>query len=589
MAGIVRLSLVMLRLRVASSLAASALLLPSLASAFAYPEHMEMTAAALAQVLADRPDARVYFRSLEAFTVPTHLCSGDGLFDADHHRGCFAVADLPSLGADHAISPEGLFVRWILADDAAQSAALTALGRPPAEDPDFEVLRDPAVCGQSAPDVPAMMAALRHHDLHGAYADLGFIDLRLSSADPNYVCLALRAQGHFRLPGLPAAEAVGRSTANAADGYARFHQDALALAWMGAHDAPNAAQWRALSVLVEGFALHYLEDAVAAGHMVASAATMPVENVRSTHDHYNDRGLEVSLPMALCAEAHDARRTPRLARLCAGERRGVERGDYALARGTDRSDANDVTREVATAVTAASLRELLDPLPELPTTCAEALLRCARENEGDVARVLRCAPVHALEGCAGELRVAAPLRMLPEPARPVAVRGIFGGGAWTVGLTTRLALDVSTSPVGTASVTTVSVGRAAYSPVINGHQLGLGAELMASMAYERNAAQALPSLPGMRLWATWSFDGAGSGRSVYSGLGLMVEGMQRAPVGGPWVAGVGLGAELIALGVTVETTERTAVRAQVVIDGTLPLFDAPAGLLAGLGLSATLH
>src|SRR4029453_1350624 len=81
---------------------------------------------------------------------------------------------------------------------------------------------------------------------------------------------------------------------NAMGTYVWYHLQALAQAARLAHGdlAPPVRAQVALAALAdEAFALHFLEDSFAAGHMAGTWGKAPVR--KGTHDYYNERGLEM--------------------------------------------------------------------------------------------------------------------------------------------------------------------------------------------------------------------------------------------------------------------------------------------------------
>ena len=93
--------------------------------------------------------------------------------------------------------------------------------------------------------------------------------------------------------------------------YAWFHMSALQKASRLASEqlAPSARQALARAMLAdEGFALHFLEDTYAAGHV--AGAWGDVSQRKGTHDYYNESGLEVftwnggNVSQVLMGDAH---------------------------------------------------------------------------------------------------------------------------------------------------------------------------------------------------------------------------------------------------------------------------------------------
>ena len=128
-------------------------------------------------------------------------------------------------------------------------------------------------------------------------------DTRLQSADPGYATRAGANNAHFLLarPSVDtdALAYVGLtlkvgSEINAIGVYSWFHVSALQKASRLANEqlSPEQKQVLALSMLAdEAFALHFLEDTFAAGHVAGTWGD--TSQRKGTHDFYNQNGLEV--------------------------------------------------------------------------------------------------------------------------------------------------------------------------------------------------------------------------------------------------------------------------------------------------------
>jgi len=121
-------------------------------------------------------------------------------------------------------------------------------------------------------------------------------DLGLERADKEYSTRAGAGNAHFLLPRTKAdpkayADEALRSGAepNAMALYVVFHVAAMHRAAALAGAAPSAADAREVLAL-ESFALHFLEDAFAAGHIAGSWGKAAER--KGTHDYYNEHGLD---------------------------------------------------------------------------------------------------------------------------------------------------------------------------------------------------------------------------------------------------------------------------------------------------------
>jgi len=145
-------------------------------------------------------------------------------------------------------------------------------------------------------------------------------DIRLQRADPEYATRAGSNNAHFLIP-RPRTDITPReyaelslspgSEVSAIGVYTWFHLSALQKAMRLAKEqfAPAERQALVLAMLAdEAFALHFLEDVYACGHV--AGAWGDVSQRKGTHDYYNEAGLEVfiwkgsSSSMVLMGDAH---------------------------------------------------------------------------------------------------------------------------------------------------------------------------------------------------------------------------------------------------------------------------------------------
>ncbi len=129
-------------------------------------------------------------------------------------------------------------------------------------------------------------------------------DIRLQRADPEYATRAGSSNAHFLLPRprpdfsreeyWQATLRGDESEINAIGVYSWYHLSAGQKASRLAHEQLTPEERRALarSMLAdEAFALHFLEDMFAAGHVAGTWGD--VSQRKGTHDYYNEHGLEV--------------------------------------------------------------------------------------------------------------------------------------------------------------------------------------------------------------------------------------------------------------------------------------------------------
>jgi hypothetical protein len=145
-------------------------------------------------------------------------------------------------------------------------------------------------------------------------------DIRLQRADPEYATRAGSNNAHFLLA-RPSTDTDARAYAaltlragseiNAIGVYAWFHLRALQKASRLAKEQLTPDERRALARAVlfdEAFALHFLEDVYASGHVAGTWGE--ASERKGTHDYYNQSGLEVftwdggSTSIVLMGDAH---------------------------------------------------------------------------------------------------------------------------------------------------------------------------------------------------------------------------------------------------------------------------------------------
>jgi hypothetical protein len=307
--------------RVLIRLALAAILSSASAAALAwvYPEHRELSLQAVSQLEVDR---RAVFDQLwqEARTGDEkRLCA----LGADSEQGltpsCIDWAALAGIAGDHSCSSQEMFETartsdWILlvADVAAQLKV------------DLSRIPVTATSETSAATAEALSDARRRLASESARAArinvLRTADIRLQRADHDYAIRAGLNGAHFLLA-RPSTSVSPRDYAelalkpgsdiNAVGVYTWFHLSALQKASRLRSEQLMPAQRHALiraAMADEAFALHFLQDVYAAGH-IAGAWGNPSQR-QGTHDFYNENGLEVftwkggSKSVVLMGDAH---------------------------------------------------------------------------------------------------------------------------------------------------------------------------------------------------------------------------------------------------------------------------------------------
>ncbi|HSW24395.1 MAG TPA: hypothetical protein VLJ62_16650, partial [Burkholderiaceae bacterium] len=289
------------------------------AHAWVYPEHRDIAVLAVEKL---DPERRAQFDRLWSEARTGHeqrLCEQGADGKQGVAPGCIDWAAFSGIAGDHSCSSGSMLdnvlkTEWILqvADVAAQlkvdlgQIAVTAR-------PEVDVRRLDFVG-----DLRRLMEdeALRAQRVNA----LRTSDTRLQRADPEYATRAGSNSAHFLMP-RPRTDTTPRDYAEAtlsvgaeisAIGvYAWFHLSALQKATRLASETLAPAQRQALARAMladEAFALHFLEDTYAAGHVAGTWGD--VSQRKGTHDYYNAAGMEVfpwrgtSDSMVLMGDAH---------------------------------------------------------------------------------------------------------------------------------------------------------------------------------------------------------------------------------------------------------------------------------------------
>ena len=289
------------------------------ARAWVYPEHRDIAVLAVDKLDAER---KVLFDRLwrEARTgQEQRLCEQA----ADSKQGvapaCIDWAAFAAIAGDHSCSSKNMLDNVLKTDWILQVADVSAqlkidLGR-------IAVTARPEL---NVRDKNLIADVQRVMEDEGLRADrqnaLRTADTRLQRADVEYATRAGANGAHFLLP-RPRTDTTPKEYAeltlspgseiSAVGVYAWFHLSALQKATRLATEqlAPAERQALARAMLAdEGFALHFLQDTYAAGHVAGTWGD--VSQRKGTHDYYNEAGLEVftwnggSESMVLMGDAH---------------------------------------------------------------------------------------------------------------------------------------------------------------------------------------------------------------------------------------------------------------------------------------------
>ncbi len=260
-----------MRIPSAAWLALGLALAPSAARGWIYPEHRTIAVAGV-QKLPPADRAALDALWVEARkALPARLCPALSEGDQGLHPACIDFAAIPALSGDHSCSPREVAERTLPGD------WILAVARVGAE-------------------TQANLDAARDRDQ--TLNAIATSNLALQAADPEYVSRAGANNAHFLLPRVDDdASGYLRSAVregaplNAVGMYLQYHMAALELAhrYASSPPPPEERPAAALRVLVaEGYALHWLEDTFASGHVVGTWGSNAWR--KGTHDYYNEFG-----------------------------------------------------------------------------------------------------------------------------------------------------------------------------------------------------------------------------------------------------------------------------------------------------------
>jgi hypothetical protein len=267
-----------------------------------YPEHRDIALIAVQGLDTER---RAVFDRLwqDARTGnETRLCA----LGADEHQGltppCIDWAALSAIAGDHSCSSADMLETvcksdWILVVASVAAQLKEELAK-------IEVTALPEQTRDAATPLVDARRRLADEAIRAKRLNaLRTADTQLQRADAQYVTRADKNLAHFLLPRpdtkldlFEYAQLAMRpgTVVNAFGVYAWYHVSALQKASRLAHESLSPEERRALSraaLFDEAFALHFLQDMYAAGHLAGSWGNTAQR--KGTHDYYNQHGLEV--------------------------------------------------------------------------------------------------------------------------------------------------------------------------------------------------------------------------------------------------------------------------------------------------------
>jgi hypothetical protein len=244
--------------------------------AWIYPEHRDISLLAIQKL---SPENRAILDSLWAEARKGHENRlTDVVIDATQSIKPTRLdyAALPAISGDHSSSPENMLFNALQTDWILKVADITA---------------------QLKIDIANSKTRSQHINA------IRNSDIRLQRADPKYVTragsnnvhfLLARPDVHTTLKEYLTTCLIEGANLNALGAYSWFHASALLKAARYANESlpPAEKSKLALSALAdEAFALHFLQDIYAAGHVAGTWGS--ASQRKGTHDYYNEKGLEV--------------------------------------------------------------------------------------------------------------------------------------------------------------------------------------------------------------------------------------------------------------------------------------------------------
>jgi hypothetical protein len=274
---------------------------PDTTFAWVYPEHRDIALLAIERL---DPERKMLFDQLWAQARDhdkKRLCEQG----ADTAQGvmpeCIDWAALSALAGDHSCSSKQLLdtlgtSEWMLAVAEVAAQLRTDLSR--------ISQRSTAASLTSGGLIRDLRAQIETEAVKADRTNaLRVSDVRLQRADPEYATRAGSNNAHFLLARptvdfttsqyMEATLKAG-SEINAVGVWGRYHLSAMQKATRLAKENIAAEERSALAramLVDEAFALHFLQDVFAAGHVAGTWGD--VSQRKGTHDHYNAAGLEV--------------------------------------------------------------------------------------------------------------------------------------------------------------------------------------------------------------------------------------------------------------------------------------------------------
>jgi hypothetical protein len=259
------------------------------ASAWIYPEHRQIAETAVEELDTQQREQLERLWTEARVGHEERLCASLSAGDQGTKPVCIDWTAWSAIGGDHACSGKALVET---------------------------VLSTPWILEVAAVGARLKEGLAKATDQAGQTNELRDSDLRLERADDDYATRAGSNNAHFLLslptPGTDGSRYIercvqGGTEPNALGVYLWYHRAALAqAARLATAKGPERGARALAAVADEAFALHFLEDSFAAGHVAGTWGKAAVR--KGTHDYYSERGL-VRLtwggePVVLTGDAH---------------------------------------------------------------------------------------------------------------------------------------------------------------------------------------------------------------------------------------------------------------------------------------------
>jgi hypothetical protein len=294
---------------------AAALLAPNPARAWYFPEHAEMTRLALQDFTPAFATQTIQGAVTDARASGLPLCPGvltalHAVPTAGDSATCIPYGVLAAIAGDHANDATDLrralsapMYRLWPASNQTLGAQITAAAR--GTWIDFQRQMPTEVVRIWTSDVSRVDA--RAQELPYTLAPRDFVrvlDAKLWVIDPAYVSRAGDAKTHFHDPTSPVEATLMRAAAGGLDNtlaqalahHARSLQ--LALRSRQESDASVRVALRSEALLEHAFAVHFMEDGFASGHIATDPAVASDQRRAHRHDYFDRQGLGVTRALA---------------------------------------------------------------------------------------------------------------------------------------------------------------------------------------------------------------------------------------------------------------------------------------------------